>query len=436
VTTADGHAARAASRSRPAARASLLTRPLASYYLLLSSTLLLVALGLFMVLSASSVTEFAKSGSSFTLFRKQLLWVGIALPLMWVAVHLPVRVFRRLAYPVLLGAVVLLIMVLVIGFEVDGATRWMMVGPFSVQPSEFAKLALALWGADLLARKAKLLHQWKHVFVPLLPVATLLALLIILEPDMGTMMALLCVVVGLLWVVGVPMRVFALLSAALVAILAGVAVSSPYRYDRITAWLDPEAHASNNAYQAIQGKIAIAQGGWFGVGPGASRQKWGALPASQTDYIFGIIGEELGLVGTLVVVLLFGVLAYAGIRIAMRSVDPFCRYAAAAVTCWIVGQAVINIAVVVGLVPVTGIPLPLISFGGSSLLTTLFAVGMLAAFARNEPEAAAALAARGPTAVRRAGRWAVRYYGFGPAPSGPGRRRTRTRRSPRRSDAA
>jgi cell division protein FtsW len=254
VTTADGHAARAASRSRPAARASLLTRPLASYYLLLSSTLLLVALGLFMVLSASSVTEFAKSGSSFTLFRKQLLWVGIALPLMWVAVHLPVRVFRRLAYPVLLGAVVLLIMVLVIGFEVDGATRWMMVGPFSVQPSEFAKLALALWGADLLARKAKLLHQWKHVFVPLLPVATLLALLIILEPDMGTMMALLCVVVGLLWVVGVPMRVFALLSAALVAILAGVAVSSPYRYDRITAWLDPEAHASNNAYQAIQAR--------------------------------------------------------------------------------------------------------------------------------------------------------------------------------------
>jgi cell division protein FtsW len=434
VTTAQGHRSHrsaAATTRRGAVRAPLLARPLASYYLVLGSGLLLVGLGLAMVLSASMVDSLTRSGSSFTQFHRQLMWVCIAVPPMWVAVHMPVRFFRLLAYPLLLLSTALLVLVLVpgLGIEVEGATRWLAVGPVSIQPSELAKLSLALWGADLYTRKAKLLHDWKHVVIPLLPVASLLALLIMLEPDMGTTLALLCVVVGLLWVVGTPLRLFGVFFAGLVGILTWVAMVAPYRLLRITAWLHPEDYETAAAWQAIQGKIAVAQGGWFGLGLGASRQKWGALPNSQTDFIFAIIGEELGLVGTLVVLLLFGLLGYAGVRIAMRSTDPFCRYAAAAVTCWIVGQAVINIGVVIGLLPVTGIPLPLISFGGSSLVSTLFAIGMLAAFARHEPGAAAALAARRPGPARRVGRWAVRYYGFGPAPSGPAvRRRTRTAR--------
>lgn len=423
MTTAEGHrtARGAAAMPRRAVRAPLLARPLASYYLVLGSGLLLVGLGLVMVLSASSVRSFAASGSSFTQFQRQLLWVAIAVPPMWVAVHMPVRFFRWLAYPLLLGTTALLVLVLVpgIGTTVDHATRWIVVGPLSIQPSELAKLSLALWGADLYTRKAKLLRDWKHVFIPLLPVATLLSLLIMLEPDMGTTLTLLCIVVGLLFVVGVPMRLFALFFAGLVAILTWVAMVAPYRLVRITAFLHPEETAAGAGWQALQGKIAIAQGGWFGLGLGESRQKWGALPNSHTDFIFAIVGEELGLVGTLVVLLLFGLLGYAGVRIASRSTDPFCRYAAAGVTCWIVGQAVINMAVVVNLLPVTGIPLPLISAGGSSLVSTLFAIGMLAAFARHEPGAAHALAARGPGVSARLGRWAVRYYGFGPAPSGP-----------------
>jgi cell division protein FtsW len=434
VTTAQperSYRSAAATSGRRAVRAPLLARPLASYYLVLGSGLLLVGIGLVMVLSASSIDAFANSGSSFTQFQRQLMWVCIALPPMWVAVHMPVRFFRWLAYPLLLGATALLVLVLVpgVGIEVGKATRWIPVGPVTVQPSELAKLALALWGADLYARKAKLLRDWKHVVVPLLPVASLLSLLIMLEPDMGTTLALLCVVVGLLWVIGTPLRLFGAFFVVLGGILTWVAVVAPYRLLRISAWLHPEEFATAAAWQAIQGKIAVAQGGWFGLGLGASRQKWGALPNSQTDFIFAIIGEELGLVGTLVVLLLFGLLGYAGVRIAMRSTDPFCRYAAAGVTCWIVGQAVINIGVVIGLLPVTGIPLPLISFGGSSLVSTLFAIGMLAAFARHEPGAAAAIAARRPGPVRRLGRWAVRYYGFGPAPSGPAaRRRTRIAR--------
>ena len=411
---------RVSSRS-PAARVPLLHRPLASYYLLVGSALLLAGLGLVMVLSASSVESFSDSGSSFSVFRRQVMWVGISLPVMYAAMRLPPKAFRAMAYPMLLLSVVGLLLVFVPGLNktVSGSTRWIVLGPFTIQPSELAKLALALWGADLFVRKRKLLKDWKHLLVPLLPVATALGTLIMLQPDMGTTLTMLAVVFGLLWVVGTPLRVFAGVLGPVILLCAGLAVAAPYRLARVTSFIDPcdVSHRLDGGFQGCQGLLAIASGGWFGVGLGGSRQKWDYLPNAHTDYIFAIVGEELGLLGTLFVLVLFGVLAYAGVRIAHRARDPFVRYASAAVTAWLVVQAVVNMGAVTGLLPITGIPLPLISFGGSSLIVSFFAIGMLASFARHEPGAQTALASRGPGPVRRVRRRAAAYYGFGPGPT-------------------
>ena len=423
----------AGARTRGAAPASsqiaLLARPLASYYLIVGATLLLVGLGLVMVFSASSITQYAKFGSSSRLFAKQLMWVAIGLPAMWVASRLPVRFFRALAYPLLVASIALLVLVPVIGFGKDGGIRWLAVGPLTVQPSELSKLALALWGADLFARKSKSLNDWRHVFVPLLPVTSVLVVLIMMGNDMGTTLVVVSILIALLWVVGLPGRQFGMFFAGTVGLCTVVAVSEPYRLARLLSYLNPGADPLGKGLQAVQGRIGIAQGGWFGLGLGNSRQKWGILPNSQTDFIFAIIGEELGLLGTLIVVALFALLGYVGLRIAQRSTDPFSRYAAVAVTVWLLTQAIINMGAVVGLVPITGIPLPLVSFGGTSLVPTLFALGMLASFARREPGAAEALAARGAGPLRQSLRWAARYYGFGPAPSGQARQRTRRGRS-------
>ena len=388
----------------PAAeRIPLLARPLASYYLVLSSAGLLLALGLVMVLSASSVNSFRVSGSSYSVFLKQLMWVSLGLPLLVIACRLPVRAFRTLSYPLLLASLVGLVLVLVpgIGRTVLGSSRWIGVGPFTIQPSELAKLALAIWGADLLVRKRRLLAEWRHLLVPILPVATLVYLLVMLEPDMGTTLVLVVVVLALLWVVGSPLRLFTGLLGTLALLGTALAVTEPYRLARLTSFADPFRDAQDGGYQAVQGLYALASGGWWGLGLGASREKWQYLPNAHTDFILAVIGEELGLVGTVLVLVLFAVLAYGGIRVAQRSADPFGRLAAAAVTAWLIGQAFINIGAVVGLVPITGIPLPLISFGGSSLVPTMFAIGMLLALAKTEPAAAQVVARR---AARRSAR--------------------------------
>ena len=415
--------------SRPAAatgRTPLLARPLTSYYLLVGSVLLLLGLGLVMVLSASSVDSYSESGSSVSIFQRQLMWVLLGLPMFWLGSRLPVRAFRLLAYPMLIGSIVALLLVFVPGIgapPVSGARRWIEIGPVRFQPSEMTKLALALWGADLYARKQALIGDWRHLLVPLVPVSGLLVLLIMLEPDMGTTMTVVAVVLALLWVVGAPAKVFAGILGSVIALSAVMAVAAPYRLARVVTFLDPcsAEHRLAGGFQGCQGLYAVASGGWFGVGLGSSRQKWSYLPNAHTDYIFAIVGEELGLLGTLFVLSLFTVLAYAGIRIAQRSKDTFVRLAAASVTAWLVVQALVNMGAVTGLLPITGIPLPFISFGGSSLGVSLFAIGMLAAFARREPGAAAAIAARGPRPVARARRRVAAFYGFGPGP----RRRAR-----------
>ena len=358
---ASARVAAARRRTATAATTPLLARPLASYYLVLGITALLATLGLVMVLSASSVESYSTFGSSFSIVDKQAIWLAIGLPGMWIASRIPARAWRVLGYPLLLLALMLLVAVLVpgVGRTAGGATRWIQLPMgLQVQPSEPAKLALVLWGADLLARKEKLLGDWKHVIIPLVPGTLLLVGLVVLEPDLGTGIVLLSILFALLWVAGAPGRIFGALGLVTAGGVGLLAVAEPYRLARLTSFTDPFRNPSTSGYQAVHGIYALASGGWFGVGLGASREKWAYLPNSYTDYIYAIIGEELGLLGTLAVLSLFAMLGYAGIRIAIRSTDRFTQIAAAGVTAWLLCQATVNIGSVLGLLPVTGYPAP------------------------------------------------------------------------------
>jgi cell division protein FtsW len=388
---------------------ALFGRPLTSYYLILGITTLLLGLGLVMVLSTGSVVDLSHGRSPYTDFGKQLLGVAVGLPLMWVAARSNPKLFRVAAYPALAAAVVGLGLTLIhgVGQQVNGATRWIDIGGFQVQPAELAKLALVLWGADLLARKEKLnlLNDWRHMLVPLLPGAGLLVMLVMIGDDLGTTFILLIIFLTLLWIAGTPGRVFTGMLILMALVLLLLAVSATYRVRRLTSFIDPSGSPTGANMQTIQGRWAISSGGLFGVGLGGSREKWDWVPESTSDFIFAILGEELGLVGTLCVAVMYGGLAFAGLRVARRTEDTFTRLAAAAITTWIVIQAVVNMGAVIGILPITGVPLPLVSAGLSSLLSTMVALGVLMSFARREPGAQEALAARGPSPWFRVLSW-------------------------------
>ncbi|MFI6032641.1 putative lipid II flippase FtsW [Streptomyces sp. NPDC051315] len=383
-------------------------RPLTAYYLILGGSLLITVLGLVMVYSASQITALQMSLPGSFFFRKQFLAAVIGGVLLLVASRMPVRLHRALAYPILAGAVCLMALVQVpgIGMAVNGNQNWISLGgSFQIQPSEFGKLALVLWGADLLARKQdkKLLAQWKHMLVPLVPVAFMLLGLIMLGGDMGTAIILTAILFGLLWLAGAPTRLFVGVLSVAAAIGVVLIKTSPNRMARLQCIGATDPGPGDACWQAVHGIYALASGGIFGSGLGASVEKWGQLPEAHTDFIFAVTGEELGLAGTLSVLALFAALGYAGIRVAGRTEDPFVRYAAGGVTTWITAQAVINMGAVLGLLPIAGVPLPLFSYGGSALLPTMFAIGLLIAFARDEPAARAALAMRHPRFGRKRG---------------------------------
>ena len=394
---------------RLAAWFALLDRPLTSYYLIIGITALLLGLGLVMVLSTSSVQDLTEGLPAYSDFKKQLLGAALGLPIMYVAARSSPRVFRAAAYP-LLGASVLglgLTLIPGVGVSQNGAARWIQLGPFPAQPSELAKIALVLWGADLLARKERLrqLEDWRHLLLPLLPGAGLLCMLVMVGDDLGTTFVLLVIFVTLLWVIGTPGRIFAGMLALMCLVVLLLAVTSAYRRQRLTGFLNPQGGPMGPNMQNIQCKYAVGSGGLFGVGLGASREKWGYVPESTSDFIFAIIGEELGLIGTLCVCFLYGGLAFAGLRVARRVQDTFSRLTAAAITAWIVMQAVVNIGAVIGVLPSTGVPLPLVSAGLSSLLATMVALGILMSIARREPGAREALSARGPALPLRVLSW-------------------------------
>jgi cell division protein FtsW len=369
-----------------------LARPLTSLHLVLAVFGLLTLFGLVMVLSASNVESYTKVGSSYAVFVQQLAYCGFGLVLFWLGLRMPVRMLRGTSGLFLIGCVVLLAMVLSpLGAEINGAQKWLRLGPLSLQPSEPTKLALALWGAHVLITKRALLDQWRHLLVPLVPMAVAIFALVMLQPDLGTTITLAVVLLALLWFGGAPLELFGAIVIAAVAGAAAMASLAGYRSMRIQSFLHPGSDPQGAAYQARQAMFSLADGGWWGVGLGQGSAKWDYLPNAHNDFIFAIIGEELGFLGCLVVLLLFGTLAYVGIRIAARNTDPWIKLVSATVTTWLVGQAAINIGYVVGLLPITGIPLPLISSGGTSIALTMLAFGLLANFARHEPQAVSVL---------------------------------------------
>ena len=373
-----------------------LDRPLASYQLVLGATALLLGLGLIMVLSASSIFALTNYGNSFAIVERQLIFAIAGLAGAYVAARIPLTLLRRLILPFLIVSVLLILATFIpgVGINVNGNRNWLpLFAGFRLQPSEFVKLALVLWIADLYARRRKRLSNPRLILTPMVPIAGMISLLVVGQHDLGTALVLFAVIIGMLWVAGLPGKQMGGMLAGLFVLLVFAVASSQQRVARLLNFTDPLSDPDKAGFQAIHGMMALARGGFWGVGLGGSRQKWGTLPEAHTDFILAVIGEELGLLGTLVVLVLFVLLAVAGIRIATRTRDPFVHFAAAGITIWIMAQAVINIAMVLGLLPVIGIPLPLISYGGSSLLVTLVALGILINCAKTEPGARRALAA-------------------------------------------
>jgi cell division protein FtsW len=393
---------RPSSPTSPGRVALLLNHPLSTYYLLLGTTLLLLVLGLIMVLSASSIESFRVFGSAYTLAQRQAMFAVLGVVAMLFAARTSVQFWRGFAWVLFALAFGLLVAVLVIGVEVAGQRNWIeIVGPFRLQPSEFAKLALVVWGANLLARNSGHVESWRSLLVPLLPVSGAMMVLVLMEGDFGNTLMLAAITMGMLFAAGAPLRLFAILMSVGAVAVAALTLAAPYRMQRFSSWLDPGADPLGFGWQLTQGQYALGTGGFWGVGLGASREKWGSLPEAHTDFIFPVIGEELGLVGSLSVLALFALLAFAVFRLSRNTRDPFVRLASAGVGSWIVIQAVINIGAVLGLLPITGVPLPLVSYGGSSLIPTLVALGMLMAFAKAEPDARRALRRRSTAASLR-----------------------------------
>ncbi|MFC8530577.1 putative lipid II flippase FtsW [Nocardia sp. NPDC057227] len=370
-----------------------LARPLASFHLIVTIATLLTVLGLVMVLSASSVEAYADGGSAYSLFVQQAMFAGIGLVLFYLALRIPLRRLRQWSFPVFALSVLALLLVLLpgIGSEVQGARRWLVIGPISIQPSEVIKVSLVVWGAHLLASRRSERATLKELLVPLVPAGLLVCLLVVLQPNLSTTIALGIVLMALLWFGGLPARLFVTIAASGVVAAVVLALSAGYRSDRMRAFFNPGDDPQGIGYQARQAMFSLADGGIWGRGLGQSRAKWSYLPNSHNDFIFAIIGEELGFLGCMLVLGLFALFVYTGLRIATRSADPFLKILIATATTWITSQALINIGYVVGLLPVTGLQLPLVSAGGSSLAITLFMFGIIANAARHEPEAVSAL---------------------------------------------
>ncbi|MGH3436892.1 MAG: putative lipid II flippase FtsW [Sciscionella sp.] len=373
-----------------------LGRPLASFHLILAVFGLLTVLGLVMVLSATSVESYSQDSSVYGLFKKQALFVALGTVLFWLGLRLPLKLFRRFSGAFVALCVLMLVAVLLIGPTINGSKGWFQIGPLSFQPVEVAKLALTLWGAHVLVCKQAVLHQYRHLLVPVIPVALLMFALVMLQPDLGSTVTLGAVVVALLWFVGAPLRIFAALLGGGIAGVLMLAIGAKYRLARVISFLNPGADTQGGSYQAHQALYALADGGLFGQGLGQGASKWRYLPNLRTDFIFALVGEELGLIGALVVVGLFVALAVVGLRIAARNVDPWIKLIAGTLTVWLVTQASINIGYVVGLLPVTGVTLPMISYGGTSITATMLVFGILANCARHEPAAVADLRSQGP----------------------------------------
>ncbi|MBA2318085.1 MAG: putative lipid II flippase FtsW [Euzebyales bacterium] len=382
---------RPSNRRRPAARTQRARLTVAGgstpeFLLLAATTTVLLVVGLVMTFSASFVQSASTTGDAFWVFQRQLLWCAVGVVPMALVALTDYRGLRRFAFVPLLAGIVMAAVVLVegVGVDVNGARRWLDLGPVRFQPSELLKLAVPLYVSHLLALRWPRIRRGdlRALLVPAVPVIGLAALLTLLGPDLET--ALLIGVIGglALYAAGLPTRIIAAGGVVGGAIAAGAIVTTPFRLGRLAAWLDPMAYRSDIGYQTVQGYLALGSGGVFGRGLGQGRGQWLFIPNPHTDFIFAVIGEELGLVGACFVLALFCSLAVGGIRTARKAPDVFGRLLATAITGWLLLQGAMNMGSVVGLVPVTGVTLPLVSFGGSSLVVTMAGVGILLSIAR------------------------------------------------------
>jgi cell division protein FtsW len=360
-------------------------------------------LGLIMVLSASSVSALDDYGSSWYFVLRQGIWLLAGTAACVFVTRHDYHRWRRWSLPALAGSGVLLCLVLVpgIGLNVNGASRWLGYGPFSLQPSELAKLTVLLFAADLLARRAAWMADLRLTLVPVGVVFTVVAMLLMLQPNLGTTLVIGSIVLSVLYVAGAPLLPLLGVGLGGSIVATGLALGASYRRARVLAFLDPWADPLNTGYQNIQSLVGVASGGWTGVGLGESRAKWGFLPYAHTDFIFAIIGEELGLLGAFFVVGLFVALVILGAKAAQQAPDPFGMLLAAGVTAWFGVQAFVNIGAVIGILPITGVPLPFVSYGGSSLVFSMVGAGLLLNVARQGQAAPVrAAAVRRPTPVR------------------------------------
>lgn len=375
--------------------------PLTTYYLVLVSVLALTSLGLVMVLSASSITSYdGGEGSSFAYFNKQAGFVAVGIVLMVTATFFPLRWWEKLAWPAMGLGILMQALVFLpgLGKSTKGNANWIQFGGIQLQPSEFLKIALAVWLGCVLAKKAGKMTTFGHAMIPVVPGIAVAVGLIVAGNDLGTalilmVMALVCLFIGFF-----PWKYFLLLFGFLAAMTTFFVFSSQNRLQRITASLTGHADQTasditGQAWQSNHGLFSLASGGWLGVGLGASREKWSWLPEAHNDFIFAIIGEELGLLGSLIVIVLFATLAYGLVRVIMRSKSRFVQIATAGLFAWMIGQGAVNICVVTGMLPVIGVPLPFVSYGGSSIIACLLAIGVVLSFARTEDGAAAAIRA-------------------------------------------
>ena len=411
-----------------------------SYYLLLGITISLVLFGLIMIFSASSAMAYSATGDSYFYLKRQLLYIALGAVFLVLLSRCDYHRLRGATYPLLAVAFVGLLAVEVpgLGRTAGGAARWLQIGPVSVQPSEIVKLAVLLAGADILTRKRAMLADVRELCLPLLLPVGAACLLVVVQPDLGTAFTICFATLILAYVAGARMTHLTQISGGLCLAVVAFILLEPYRMTRFLAFLDPWREPQGAGFHIIQSLLAFGSGGWHGIGLGLSRQKFFYLPAAHTDFIFAIIGEELGLIGTLLIVALFAVLTYAGMKIAFRAPDFYGRLLSAGLTAMIMSQAVINMAAVTGLLPITGIPLPLVSFGGSSLVVTLAAVGIMLNVSSQEKAGRGVLSGRTGTksaAVRR-GDGRPRLSSVGPRRGASGPRRkpaTAVRRNGRRA---
>jgi cell division protein FtsW len=391
--------------TRPARAATKRQQPL-EQRILLTATLCLLAFGAVMVYSASSASTLLQGqGNGSGYLVKFMLFGGVGLALMHVLARDGVARVQRVVAPLLAVSFVLVLAVHIphVGVSVNGARRWIGPGIFQFQPSELMKLALVLYAATLLARRPRRVHDLRELANPLLIVVGGACLLVATQPDLGTAMVIAFTICALLLAAGIPLRNLAILAGSVLALVALYAIARPYARARLTSFIDPWAHASTSGFQAVQGQIAIGSGGLFGVGPGQSVQKVFYLPEAQTDFILAVIAEELGVAGVYALLFLYGLIGYAGLRTAKRARSLYGALIAVGMTALIVSQALLNMFAVLGLAPLTGVPLPFVSYGSSSLIVMLAAMGLLLNVASG---ATVHVRAVGDTRARKPAGWA------------------------------